>query len=143
MTIQRPLIPLLVALCAAPALAEARDRAPESAAGLYSFTLGNSGPKASLGWNERLEPARSSHLRRPADGRVFERRADPEVSVNFDESAVHLHGRGLRFSRGRETPWSLGLNYRRVDLGQKSELRIDEITERPKMLEVEWRMRFD
>ena len=93
-------------------------------------------------WDQSLVPAASSDLRSPSDGRVFESDVDPGVRVGFSRSSLQLHRRGLKYY-GADDAWSVGLKYHRMKVASELELRIDERTERPNVLKVEWSVRFE
>lgn len=95
-----------------------------------------------ISWRTWLETAPASELRNPIDARVFVTQVDPTITLKFQNSFVDLHGRGIRY-RGAHEAWSLGLQYRKLDMGPDLDLRIDDRTERPKVLKVEWRLAFD
>lgn len=95
-----------------------------------------------LSWRKRLERVGFSELRNSIDGRVFVTRVEPAITLRFRNSLVDLHGRGIRY-QGAHDGWSLSLHYRRLDTAPDLELRIDDRTERPKLLKIEWSLVFD
>ena len=94
-----------------------------------------------LSWDDNLVPAASSELRDPVDGRVFTTEVDPSVRVGFSRSSLQLHRRGLKY-HGADDAWSVGLRYQRLKVAPDLELLIDERTERPHVLKMEWSVRF-
>ena len=110
-----------------------------SPANSYDFVTSD---RYRLSWYKWDAPATSAELRDPIRGHVYSTEVDPAITVNFSGSSVEFHRRGLRY-QGTDEAWSLGVNYRRLQLAPDIEMLIKERTERPMVLKVEWSVAFD
>ena len=92
-------------------------------------------------WHHELVPVAFSDLRNPLDGRVYSTEVSPSISVGISRSSLQFHRRGLKY-HGTDDAWSLGLRYQRLKVAPELELLIDERTERPSVLKMEWSVSF-
>ena len=95
-----------------------------------------------FGWYKSFSPATAADLRDPISGRAYTVEVDPAIDLNFSDSSVQLHRKGLRYL-GAEDAWSIGIKYRRLKLASDAEVYADEHKDRPKVLQLEWSVEFD